>query len=85
MLTQTEETFLIGCLVELINFEKDVEILKINITLKPDFNLMDAYSVLDRDCRSEISPSELQKELIAMSLGLCEDDLKLIYARYGEN
>lgn len=59
LLIQSEETFLIGCLIELINFEKEVEILKINIALKPEFNLMDAYSILDRDCHSEITPSEL--------------------------
>jgi hypothetical protein len=52
---------LIGCLVDLISVEKDLEMIKINLTLKPDFNLMDAFSLLDRDCRSEINPTELRR------------------------
>lgn len=61
LLPRSEENFLIGCLVDLISVEKDLEMIKINLTLKPDFNLMDAFSLLDRDCRSEINPTELRR------------------------
>lgn len=60
MLPRAEENFLIGCLVDLISLEKDVEMMKINLTLKTDFNLMDAFSLLDKDCRSEVNPTELR-------------------------
>lgn len=58
---RSEENFLIGCLVDLIALEKDVEMMKINLTLKPDFNLIDAFSLLDRDCKSEVNPTELKR------------------------
>lgn len=58
--------------------------MKINLALKPDFNLMDAFSILDRDCKSEISPTELRRQLAVLNLDLKEDDLALIFARYGE-
>lgn len=58
--------------------------LKINLTLKPDFNLMDAFSLLDRDCRSEITPTELRRQLAVLGLDLQEEDLVLIFNRYGE-
>jgi Ca2+-binding EF-hand superfamily protein len=75
---------LLGCLVDLIALEKDTEMMKINLALKPDFNLIDAFSILDRDCHSEVKPTEMRKELHMLGLDLKEDDLQLIFARYAE-
>lgn len=76
---RAEENFLIGCLVDLIALEKDVEMMKINLTLKTDFNLMDAFSLLDKDCKSEVTPTELKRQLAILNLDLKEDDLALVY------
>jgi Ca2+-binding EF-hand superfamily protein len=70
--------------VDLISLEKDVEMMKINLALKPDFNLIDAFSLLDRDCKSEVSPTDLRRQLAVLNLDLKEDDLALVFARYGE-
>ena len=34
---------------------------KINLALKPDFNLIDAFAMLDKECKSEVGPTELRK------------------------
>ena len=75
---------MIGCLVDLIGLEKDVEMMKINLALKPDFNLIDAFSLLDRDCCSEVNPTELKRQLACLELDLKEDDLALLFGRYGD-
>jgi hypothetical protein len=61
LLPRSEESFLLSCLVDMISLEKDVEMMKINLSLKSDFNLMDAFGMLDRDCRSEVNPTELRR------------------------
>lgn len=71
--------------MELIGFEKEMEIMKINLILKPDFNLMDAFSLLDKECRSEINPTELRRQLAVLNLDLREDDLSLLFARYANS
>lgn len=58
--------------------------MKINLTLKPDFNLIDAFSLLDRDCKSEVNPTELKRQLAVLNLDMKEDDLVLFFNRYAE-
>lgn len=76
---------MLECLIDLIGLEKEVEIMKINLTLKEDFNLMDAFSLLDRDCRSEVSPTELRRQIAVLGLDLQSDDLVLLFHRFADS
>lgn len=54
---RAEERFLVGCLNDLIGIEKDVENMKIELAQQEDFNLIDAYGILDKHCQSAVSPT----------------------------
>jgi hypothetical protein len=58
-LPRSEEKFLIEQLAEMLKQELKVEELKIALSQRDDFNLIDAFSLLDRDCRSEVTPCQL--------------------------
>ena len=47
ILSRTEEAFFLRCFTEMILFEKDLEVQKINLSLREDFNLIDAFGMLD--------------------------------------
>ena len=47
ILSRTEEAFFLRCFTEVILFEKDLEVQKINLSLREDFNLIDAFGMLD--------------------------------------
>jgi hypothetical protein len=36
--------------------EKDIEVKKINLSLREDFNLIDAFGILDEDGKGDINP-----------------------------
>lgn len=52
ILSREEESVLIAFLFELIVAEKDVEVKKINLALRADFNLIDAFSFIDKNVKS---------------------------------
>ena len=56
ILPRTEEAFFLRCLQEILAFEKDLEIQKINLSLREDFNLIDAFGILDEDGRGDLNP-----------------------------
>ena len=43
-------------LKEIVMFEKDLEIEKINLSLREDFNLIDAFGILDEDGKGNLNP-----------------------------
>ena len=43
-------------LKEIVMFEKDLEIQKINLSLREDFNLIDAFAILDEDGKGNLNP-----------------------------
>ena len=47
ILSRDEEAFFLKCFSELVLFEKDLEVQKINLSLRDDFNLIDAFGMLD--------------------------------------
>ena len=47
ILPRTEEAFFLRNLQEVIMYEKDLEVQKINLSLREDFNLIDAFGMLD--------------------------------------
>jgi hypothetical protein len=60
--------FLLQCLHEIMKLEKDCELQKINLALHADFNLIDAFGILDQGAAGSVAPAEM---LLGMnSLGL---------------
>lgn len=47
---KAEEKFLASCINDLIRIEQDVENMKIELSQQEDFNLIDAYGLLDTHC-----------------------------------
>lgn len=41
---------MVGCIHDLIRIEQDVENMKIELAQQEDFNLIDAYGLLDSEC-----------------------------------
>ena len=44
------------CLQEIIAFEQELESQKVNLSLRDDFNLIDAFGLLDHDGKGNINP-----------------------------
>ena len=59
ILPREAEGFFIRCLHEILLFEKDLEVQKINLSLREDFNLIDAFGILDEEGRGEMNTEEL--------------------------
>jgi Ca2+-binding EF-hand superfamily protein len=79
---RTEENFFTTCISEILGLEKDLEILKVNLSRRDDFNLIDAFAMLDDHCHSSITVTELRDKLNAMGLFLAEGDLRLLFVRF---
>jgi Ca2+-binding EF-hand superfamily protein len=69
-----------------MKLEKDCELQKINLALHSDFNLIDAFGILDQQAQGSVAAAEM---LLGMnSLGLTQftiDDCQLIFARYNKD
>ena len=63
ILPREEENFFMRCLQEIIILEKDLEVKKIKMTLCKDFNLIDAFGILDEDGKGNLNPTELHTAL----------------------
>ena len=63
ILSRTEEAFFLRCFTEMILFEKDLEVQKINLSLREDFNLIDAFGMLDQGGKGYVNPAELHVAL----------------------
>lgn len=50
ILPRSEESYLITSITEIITLEKDLEMLKISLSMRDDFNLIDAFTLLDTRC-----------------------------------
>lgn len=53
-----------------------------SLALKSDFNLIDAFSQLDKECKSEVTQSELKQQLGLLGVELGSEDIQLIFGRY---
>ena len=72
-------------ILELINIEKDLENLKIELTLKDDFNLIDAFGLLDYQCKGMVSAPELRESLQEIGLKVGIDEIDLLFSRYNRD
>jgi hypothetical protein len=79
ILPRCEESFLLKCLTEIMGLEKDYEVMKINLSLREDFNLIDAYALLDVKAKSSVSRTELRNALLSLKICFPENDLELLF------
>jgi len=82
ILPRVEESFLLKCLAEILGLEKDLEVMKINLSLREDFNLIDAYALLDVKGKSTVSRTEMRNALLSFKVCMTDDDLDLLFSQY---
>ena len=80
ILPRGEESFLLKCLTEIIGLEKDFEVMKINLSVREDFNLIDAYALLDVKGKSSVSRTELHNALLSLKICFTDNDLELLFS-----
>lgn len=69
-------------LVEMVRFEKEIERVKIDLVTKDDFNLIDAFGVLDVQGKGFITPTELRESLLDLGLRVNIDEVHLVFDRF---
>ena len=57
---------MLKCIQEIIGLEKELETFKIALAKCEDFNLIDAFGMLDEAGRGFVTPSELHDALIEL-------------------
>ena len=50
-----------------------------------DFNLIEAYGMLDRECNGSVTPTEVRQSLRDLGLEVQLDHLMLLFKRYGRD
>jgi EF-hand domain pair len=84
-LKQDDEEELIRALKEQINLEKELEDAKGRLALQPDFNLMDAFQMLDRTARGYVTATELHDILADLGNYALRENVSLFHRRYDRN
>ena len=67
---------------DFIHLEKDLERLKIEIILRDDYNLIDAFGLLDVQGKGYISPVELREALCELGLKCNIDEIHLVFEKF---
>ena len=84
-LTEAEKQALLDTLHEqIVNF-RELELLKQEASLCPDFNVEDAFGLLDAQDRGEVSSSDLAKVLMTYGIKVFGSDAELLIRRYAGN
>lgn len=65
----------------MIDLEKELEDQKVNLSLREDFNLIDAFGILDQDGKGNMSPQELYEAFRRLEICGTEDDCFLVFHR----
>lgn len=85
ILSRTEEAFFLRCFTEIILFEKDLEVQKINLSLREDFNLIDAFGMLDQGGKGYLNPTELHVALRDLDVPITQEDCYLLFLRFNRD
>jgi Ca2+-binding EF-hand superfamily protein len=72
---------MIDVLNEFIRIEKNVEKMKTEMAIKEDFNLIDAFGVLDLTGKGYITPTELREALLDIGMRCSMDEIHLVFER----
>lgn len=81
ILPRADEAFFLRCLQDVIAFETDLEAEKINLSLREDFNLIDAFGILDQDGKGDLNPQEMHVALRRLDIPATQEDCYLLFNR----
>jgi Ca2+-binding EF-hand superfamily protein len=84
VLNLRDEDELVQGIRDLVRIENDIEAEKINLALKPDFNLTDAFKIFDTDYNGRVSVTELRDGLAAIGVFPTSEELDLFITRYDD-
>lgn len=70
---------------DFISLERELESSKIQMTMKPDFNLHDAFVIFDQCRVGAISQADLRDGLAAIGVFPTSDEVELFFKRYDTN
>jgi hypothetical protein len=80
-----EEEELIQAFKEIIRLEKEVEEEKIKLAALPDFNLMDAFQIIDKHSKGWVTGPEMIEALSEFGTYPHKDDVYLFVRRYDKD
>ena len=80
-----EEDELVRGLREMISLEREIETSKTSLTLKSDFNLVDAFKIFDINYRGAVGSTELREGLSAIGVYPTQDEVDLFITRYDKS
>lgn len=80
-----EEDALVNGLRDLISQERELENSKVALTMKPDFNLHDAFVIFDHCRHGAITQADLREGLAAIGVFPTPDEVNLFFQRYDTN
>ena len=84
-LKQDDEEELVRAFKEQISLEKELEDAKSRLALQPDFNLMDAFQILDKAARGYVTSTELHEVLADLGSYALRENVYLFSRRYDRN
>jgi Ca2+-binding EF-hand superfamily protein len=71
-------------MVEVIRHERDLERAKIELSLREDFNLIDAFAFFDIQNSGYFSSNELKQILASYGVDARFEDVHLVFKRYNQ-
>ncbi len=78
-----EQIELTNCLKQILNIEKAIEAAKIELALKHDFNLMDAFKFFDTNSVNSVTHTDIVNGLKGLDFGsCCFAQVKLLVDRF---
>jgi Ca2+-binding EF-hand superfamily protein len=80
-----EEDALVTSLKDLCSGERELEAAKTALTLKSDFNLVDAFNIFDVNRDGQIDAHELRHGLSAIGVHPTSEDIELFVTRYDKS
>ena len=66
---------------DIIRLEKDLERQKVEITIREDFNLIDAFGILDSQGKGYITAVELRESINELGLKCNIDEIHLVFEK----
>ncbi|CDW77960.1 ef hand family protein [Stylonychia lemnae] len=82
---QVAEQMMVNLFRDQLDLEKRLERVKIDLSLRTDFNLIDAFRVFDSEGKGWINPQEVKDGLAQLNVFTNLEDLKLYFSRYDKD
>lgn len=68
-----------------LELERRLERIKIDLSLRTDYNLIDAFRLFDNEGKGWINPQEVKEGLKIFNVFANEDELQLLFYRYDKD